>query len=95
MVGEEISARAGIIRGRIRRRFRKILPIEEEEEAGEDEAQAGMDADPPAFDASDPLRMLAEAAGYSESEQWWEHLVEQHRTQPAERNRFIPRSRRR
>ncbi len=37
-----------------------------------------MDADPPAFDASDPLRMLAEAAGFSESEQWWERLVEQH-----------------
>ncbi|BDI31122.1 hypothetical protein CCAX7_31730 [Capsulimonas corticalis] len=25
----------------------------------------------------DPLRLLAEAAGYSDSERWWEHLVEQ------------------
>ena len=48
------------------------------------------DADPPAFDASDPLRMLAEAAGYSESEQWWEHLVEQRRTLARKRNRFVP-----
>jgi hypothetical protein len=31
------------------------------------------------FDPADPLRVLAEAAGYSESEQWWEHLVEQRR----------------
>lgn len=28
---------------------------------------------------ADPLRALAEAAGYSEHEQWWDHLVEQRR----------------
>jgi hypothetical protein len=27
----------------------------------------------------DPLRALAEAAGYSDSERWWEHMVEQRR----------------
>lgn len=27
----------------------------------------------------DPMQLLAEAAGYSESELWWEHLVEQRR----------------
>jgi hypothetical protein len=26
---------------------------------------------------SDPLRLLADAAGYSDSERWWEHLIEQ------------------
>lgn len=38
-------------------------------------------AETPALSASDPyrdpLRLLAEAAGYSDSERWWEHLVEQ------------------
>lgn len=34
---------------------------------------------PPALYPLDPLLVLAEAAGYSESEQWWEHLVEQRR----------------
>jgi len=38
---------------------------------------------PTAFDSADPLRVLAEAAGYSESELWWEHLVEQRR-EPAD-----------
>ncbi len=28
---------------------------------------------------SDPLNALAEAAGYSEGEQWWDHMVEQRR----------------
>lgn len=32
------------------------------------------------LDLNDPLRILAEAAGYSESEQWWDHLVEQRRS---------------
>jgi hypothetical protein len=36
-------------------------------------------APPTGFDGADPLRLLAEAAGYSESELWWEHLVEQRR----------------
>jgi hypothetical protein len=34
---------------------------------------------PVVFDPADPLKLLAEAAGYSESEQFWERLVEQHR----------------
>lgn len=29
--------------------------------------------------SGDPLRALAEAGGYSESEQWWEHMIEQRR----------------
>ncbi len=40
---------------------------------------SGSDEPAPAFDAADPLGTLARAAGYSESEQWWEHLVEQRR----------------
>lgn len=43
---------------------------------------------PPAADESaslppphtDPLRWLAEASGYSDSERWWEHMVEQRRS---------------
>jgi hypothetical protein len=37
-------------------------------------------ANPPGLNLSDPLRLLAEAAGYSESEQWWDHLVESRRS---------------
>ncbi|MDQ3705850.1 MAG: DUF5682 family protein [Chloroflexota bacterium] len=33
--------------------------------------------DVPANPHEDPLQWLAEAAGYSDSERWWEHLVEQ------------------
>lgn len=43
------------------------------------------DADDPAEEISrnisdDPLRALAEAGGYSESEQWWEHMIEHRRS---------------
>jgi hypothetical protein len=31
----------------------------------------------PFLDRSDPLSLLAQAAGYDDSERWWEHLVEQ------------------
>lgn len=54
----------------------------QEAEARDGEISFAADADPNGavvFDSGDPLRMLAEAAGYSESEQWWEHMVEQHR----------------
>jgi hypothetical protein len=34
-------------------------------------------ADQPDEIQQDPLRWLAEAAGYSDSERWWEHMVEQ------------------
>lgn len=33
----------------------------------------------PLININDPLSALAEAAGYSDGEQWWEHLVEQYR----------------
>lgn len=39
---------------------------------------------PPAVDTSDPLRMLAEAAGYADGEQWWDHMVEHYRGQAGE-----------
>ncbi len=39
-----------------------------------------MESEPPSLpQPGEPLGLLAEAAGYSESEQWWEHLVEQYR----------------
>ncbi|WP_008314900.1 DUF5682 family protein [Leptolyngbya sp. PCC 6406] len=34
---------------------------------------------PETLDRSDPLRLLAQAAGYQDSEHWWEDLVEQRR----------------
>ena len=45
------------------------------EEEPEDETESGDD---PLADARrDPLGLLASAAGYSDSERWWEHLVEE------------------
>ncbi len=38
--------------------------------------EAGVEAAPPALRA-DPLAWLAEAAGFSDSDTWWDHLVEQ------------------
>ncbi len=60
-------------------------PFEDEApDSGEDYPAPGSPEDaPPALDAADPLSILAHAAGYSESEQWWEHLVEERR-QPAD-----------
>ncbi|MCC7207364.1 MAG: hypothetical protein IT323_08660 [Anaerolineae bacterium] len=49
------------------------------------EAEAGQGNPPPATPPAgqdvhhDPLRWLAEAAGYSDGERWWEHMVEQRR----------------
>jgi hypothetical protein len=40
---------------------------------------SGSTADPPADISRDPLSYLAGAAGYSDSERWWEHLVEHRR----------------
>ena len=47
-----------------------------------DETTVGDEIDPEAWRhalRSDPLRFLAEAAGYSDGERFWEHLVEQRR----------------
>ena len=42
------------------------------------DASSDLDESPaPAARPLDPLTWLAEAAGYSDSERWWEHLVEQ------------------
>lgn len=54
-------------------------PDEEHGTAFPGASPTGPDGAPPAFDPADPLGMLSSAAGYSESEQWWEHLVEQRR----------------
>ncbi len=55
-------------------------PAKTAEEFPDDEAQ--LQSDEATLDSTDPLRLLAEAAGYSESEQWWDHLVEQYRGHP-------------
>ncbi len=34
----------------------------------------------PVFPSSDPFQILAQAAGYSDSERWWERFIEQRRT---------------
>jgi hypothetical protein len=49
-------------------------PQSEESQA---EESAGQDAE--ANIESDPLRWLAEAAGFSDGERWWEHMVEHRR----------------
>jgi len=61
------------------------LPAAEEQPEVEEEFPGDGDQPPgeePSLDSTDPLRLLAEAAGYSESEQWWDHLVEQYRGHP-------------
>lgn len=62
---------------------RASQPPDEEEYLTPDSGdlpQAAPEPEPaPLPQAGDPLGLLAEAAGYSESEQWWEHLVEQYR----------------
>jgi hypothetical protein len=57
--------------------------IEDREEALEEESDSNPqpptpNSQPPKPNLeSDPLSLLAQAAGYSDSERWWEHLVEQ------------------
>jgi hypothetical protein len=62
-------------------------PIEEEEKKAASTPAGGTDDEPTGDDAGeaeppepnprrDPLRWLAEAAGYSDGERWWEHMVE-------------------
>lgn len=49
---------------------------------GEDErgdAEDGQDEGPQAEPRRDPLGWLAEAAGFSDGERWWEHMVEHRR----------------
>jgi Family of unknown function (DUF5682) len=41
--------------------------------------QLAMPAEPRGDAPSDPLSMIAEAAGHSDGERWWEHLVEERR----------------
>ncbi|MBE9101789.1 DUF5682 family protein [Vacuolonema iberomarrocanum] len=52
---------------------------EEEAIAAEEDPEKGQDDGEPLRRSlpADPLRWLATAAGYSDSERWWEHLVEQ------------------
>lgn len=53
------------------------LPKQQEGEKGEAEEPGTLAiANPPAY-RTDPLSLLAQAAGYSDGERWWEHLVEQ------------------
>lgn len=60
-------------------------PAEAEGEAPPDGEAAAGDGRPASPEAalpdlrSDPLRWLAEAAGYSDGERWWEHMVEHRR----------------
>src|SRR5439155_14371984 len=39
--------------------------------------QPTPNSQPPTPIERDPLRWLAEAAGYNDSERWWEHIVEE------------------
>jgi hypothetical protein len=39
-------------------------------------ASSGSDAEPEQTERTDPIRMLAEVAGYDDPERWWEDLVE-------------------
>src|SRR4051812_18460437 len=49
-------------------------------EPGEDgQAEGGKAEPPPAEPRRDPLGWLAEAAGFSDGERWWEHMVEHRR----------------
>lgn len=48
--------------------------IREQEEATAPDAQLSN------TDATDPFSLIAEAAGYSDGERWWEHFVEQRRS---------------
>ena len=48
-------------------------PTEEESE----ESETAPENDLLAFNQGDPISWLAKAAGYEDSERWWEHMVEQ------------------
>ncbi|MBD2077136.1 hypothetical protein H6F86_25280 [Phormidium sp. FACHB-592] len=50
-------------------------PPEDEEKAETESSEALPQLTPNPYD--DPLSLLAQAAGYSDGERWWEHLVEQ------------------
>lgn len=55
--------------------------VEQPEAEGDVTVTEVVDAEPTRADAlhADPLRWLAEAAGFSDTETWWDHLVEQRR----------------
>jgi len=58
----------------------KSKPLESERpepEPPEIDAKAAADLEARNIVLRDPLAWLAEAAGYSDSERWWEHMVEQ------------------
>lgn len=52
------------------------LPLEHQL-AGDDEPLLAGPPSTPGADTRDPFAWIAEAAGYSEGERWWEHFVEQ------------------
>ena len=57
-----------------------IEGTQDSEFPSEVELESAIAIEPPAVTRSmphDPLAWLAEAAGYSDSERWWEHMVEQ------------------
>lgn len=55
----------------------RFMDLPQSYQLGKDETETATpsDAAPPV--RTDPLGALAEAAGYSDGERWWEHLVEQ------------------
>jgi hypothetical protein len=53
------------------------IPVDDEQANANAEANAEADSAPDADLHRDPLRWLARAAGYGDTETWWDHLVEQ------------------
>ena len=56
----------------------RFMDLPQSYQLGQDEPEAPAEAAAPPT-RQDPLGALAEAAGYSDGERWWEHLVEQRR----------------
>jgi len=56
----------------------RFMDLPQSHQLGQNEPEASAEAAAPAA-RQDPLGALAEAAGYSDGERWWEHLVEQRR----------------
>jgi hypothetical protein len=52
-------------------------------------AQDGDVSESPLQIRQDPLRWIAEASGYSDSERWWEHMIEQRRDSTESFNAII------
>ena len=60
-----------------------VAPEEESEQESADPGQAVEEPDAEALTRVDPLSLLAQAAGHSDGESWWNALVEQQRHAPA------------